>query len=50
MNKIFSKTLETLFLGHFGDFIALQAHQNFLFKNWDSSLFLLYDVKLQENK
>ena len=48
MNKIFAKTLETLFLGHFWDFLSpsSQAHLNFLFKNWDLSLFLLYYIKL----
>ena len=34
MNKIFAKTLETLFLGHFLDFLSptSQAHPNYFSK------------------
>ena len=52
MNKIFAKTLETLFLGHSWDFLSppRQAYLKFFFKNWDPLLFLLYDITLYGKK
>ena len=46
MDKIFAKTLKNLTLGTFKP--SKPSPSELIFKNWDPSLFLLYDVKIQE--
>ena len=48
MDKIFSKTLKTLFWWLFK--LSKPNPSNLIFKIWDPSLFLLFDVKLLGEK
>ena len=48
MDKIFTKTLKNLTLGTFKP--SKPSPSELIFKNWDPSLFLLYDVKLHGKK
>ena len=48
MDKIFAQTLKNLTLGTFKS--SKPGPSERIFKNWDLSLFLLYDVKLHWKK
>ena len=46
MDKIFTKTVKTLLYG----LLSPPSPSNFICKNWDPAVFLLYDVKLHGTK
>ena len=48
MDKIFTKTLKNLTLGTFKP--SKPSPSELIFKNWDLSFFLLYDLKLHGKK
>ena len=48
MDQIFAKTLKNLTLGTFKP--SRPSPSELIFKNWDPSLFLIYDVKLHGKK
>ena len=48
MDKIFAKTIKNLILGTFKP--SKPSPSELIFKYWDLSLFLLYDVKILEKK